>query len=283
VSKDPRHVFGNPQSTLNSTPPANSNITSYPYYSAYCPSAPMLGQNNTCNGDTNGRSAIMVTAIGEESFKDATGSGVFNTTADTVAWNANDADNDFANTTNPKPWFDTSEPFLNQFEVYDKYGTPYFFSGEPFIDFNNNGKHDGPDGFVQSALCQGSLCSTTGDSVSIYAENLIILASSTAYFKPASGTAITLSAPISVGITIADINNQQMPAGTTVQASIPSQTGSIVGSTTYTWPCSSAVGGATWIFNLQPPQGAAVQPGLLIITVTSPGGVVTTAQYPVSG
>ncbi len=31
----------------------------------------------------------------------------------------------------------------------------------PFIDFNNNGTHDGPDGAFNGSLCEGPLCSTT--------------------------------------------------------------------------------------------------------------------------
>ena len=130
-----------------------------------------------CNGTTNGRSPIIVTAIGEESFKDANGNGVFDP-ADTVAWNASNGDNNFtsgAMSGQPKPWQDTSEPFLNEWELFDDFGTPTFVAGEPFIDFNNNGQRDGPNGLVESALCQGSLCDTTSSSVAIYAGNVIIL------------------------------------------------------------------------------------------------------------
>ena len=257
-SKAPRSIAGNPQSTLG-----NSNASP-----AYCPGA-------LCNGTTNGRSPIMVTAIGEESFKDATGSGVFNP-GDTVAWDATNADNNFPNGT-PKPWQDTSEPFLNEWELYDTYGTPTFVAGEPFIDFNSNGKRDGPDGLVQSALCQGPLCSTTGDSVAIGAYNVIIMSGSQANFSPAPGATFNVGTGTSVTFNIADNNNQQMPAGTTVAATVASAAGTIAGPASYTWPCAATVGGANFTFNITPP--ATPGSGSLILTVTTPGSIVTTAFY----
>ena len=87
---------GNPQSTAGTTNPA------------YCSG---LGKSmNLCNGTTNGRSPIMATAIGEESFIDATGSGVFNTALDKVAFDPANADNNFQpgdpnpNNQVAKPW-----------------------------------------------------------------------------------------------------------------------------------------------------------------------------------
>ena len=57
---------------------------------AYCPAS----SSPLCNGTTNGRSPIIVTAIGEESFKDTTAAAYFNP-ADTVAWDASNRDNNF--------------------------------------------------------------------------------------------------------------------------------------------------------------------------------------------
>ena len=173
TSKAPYSISGNPQTTAG-----NANVNR-----AYCSGVGLA--MGLCNSTTNGRSAIYVTAIGEESFKDAIGSGFFETASDTVAWDATDADNNFlTGQPNPnnqvaKPWQDTSEPFLNEWELYDRYGTPTYVLGEPYLDFNNNGKRDGPDGMVESALCQGSLCNTSSSTVAISASNLVILSGST--------------------------------------------------------------------------------------------------------
>ena len=264
TSKSPYSVSGNPQSTAGN---ANTNPN-------YCPGA-------LCNGTTNGRSPIMASAIGEESFVDATGSGVFNP-GDTVAFNANDPQNDFANGT-PKPWDDTSEPFLNEWELGDSYanGTvfvPTYVLGEPFIDFNNDGKRNGPDGLVESALCEGPLCNTTESSVAIYASDVIIVASGAAVITSANAGTPTLSAGGTFNVHITDINNQQMPGGTTVTVvASPNAATTLVSPTTYTWPCVTRVGGLTIPFTFS--AGTSPSPGTLIFTVTSPAGLVSTASF----
>jgi hypothetical protein len=261
VSKAPYSVSGNPKSTAG-----NANASA-----AYCPGA-------LCNTTTNGRSPIMVTAIGEESFIDANGTGYFNP-ADTVAYNAVDKDNDFANGS-PKPWFDTSEPFLNEWEMYDTYFTPVYVLGEPYLDFNDDGVRNGPDGLVESALCEGPLCNTKNSSVAIGAYNIIVLSGNTPVLTPVQGTTFSMGSGTQVNFTITDEHNQQMPAGTTVSASLPSTAGTIIGPSTFTWPCSAAVGGQVVPFALTPPTGAAVQPGQLILTITTPSpAIVTTVFY----
>ncbi|MGA9025517.1 MAG: Ig-like domain-containing protein [Steroidobacteraceae bacterium] len=270
-SKAPYTVSGNPQSTSGN---ASANA-------AYCP-------GNLCNGTTNGRSPIMVTAIGEESFRDANGNGIFDP-GDTVAFDAADADNDYlsgANLGQPKPWFDTSEPFLNQWELYDTYGTPTYVLGEPYIDFNNNGQRDGPDGLFEGPLCEGPLCNTTQTSVAIGAFNVIILSGSTAnvtVVSPTTGAPYSVSAgTTNFTFNIADDRDQQMPAGTTVAASVvPGTAGSVVAGTPYTWPCAFPVGGQHVSFALSN-QSTTPTAGTLYITVTTPGGIVTTYSYPLA-
>jgi len=279
VSKAPRTVAGNPRTTSGN---ANADPN-------YCPGV-------WCNGTTNGRSPIYVTAIGEESFKDVNGSGYFNP-ADTVAWDATNLALNWPSgpmVGQPKPWQDTQEPFLNEYELYDAYNNPVWVPGEPYLDFNGNGKHDGlnlggtdfiGDGLVESALCQGPLCSTTGSTVAIFDTNVIILSGSTALFTPAAGTVFHYGAgsSISASIVITDQNNQQMPAGTTVAASLANAAGTIQGPATYTWPDSTAVGGLTFTFDCVAPTPPALPAAAsLIITVTTPGSIVTTQFYTVA-
>ena len=263
VSKAPYSISGNPQSTAGN---ANTNA-------AYCP-------GNLCNGTTNGRSPIMVSAIGEESFIDATGSGVFNP-GDTVAFNANDPQNDFPNGT-PKPWDDTSEPFLNEWELGTYYANntvfvPTYVLGEPFIDFFNTGTREGPDGLVESALCEGPLCNPAGASVAIYAGDAIIVSTSHANFYTSGGTP-TLSSGGSFSVRIADDHNQQMPGGTTVTTTVsPSSATTVIAPTSYAWPCSEAVGGQVITFTTA--AGSTPSPGMLLITVTTPDKIVTTQSF----
>jgi hypothetical protein len=272
TSKAPYSVSGNPQSTVASASNTNSNPN-------YCPGPAIFG-GALCNSTTNGRSPIMVSAIGEESFIDATGSGYFNP-GDTVPFNANNPQNDFPNGT-PKPWDDTSEPFLNEWELGDSYadGTvfvPTYVLGEPFIDFFNTGKREGPDGLVQSALCEGPLCSTAGSSVAIYANNVIVLSGSGAYVTW-SGTP-HLSAGGSFSIRLTDLHNQQMPGGTTMSITAsPSSATTIVSPTAYVAPCSEAVGGQS--IPIITSAGSTPSAGTLLLTITTPAGITTAYSIP---
>ncbi len=219
----------------------------------------------TVNGVTNGRSPLLVSAIGEESFIDANGNGIFDP-GDTVPFNS---------TLSTKAWDDTQEPFLNVNEHFDANGIPVYDAGDPFIDFNNNHVHDGPDGMFNGPLCQGPLCSSQ-TSVAIGASNIIIMSGSQAVFTPASGT-FTIGTGATLTFVITDARGQQMPAKTTVAASVSTNAGQFVGATTYNWPCTSAPGGQAYSFSLIPTT--TPQPGVLFITVTTPGGLVTTASY----
>jgi hypothetical protein len=291
VSKTPYTVSGNPQSTGG-----NANVSA-----AYC-SNPVATALNLCNSTTNGRSAILVTAIGEESFVDGSGTGYFDP-ADTAAWDATNPDNNFTTGSSagkPKPWQDTSEPFLNQWELYDQYGTPTYVFGEPYIDFNNNGTRDGPDGLVESALCQGPLCNTSSTSVEIGASNLVILSGSHPNVNILAATngvtsgAVVVGAGTTITLDIFDDRGQQMPSGTTVAFSLSG--GSTVAITspqpTAGWPCSTAApyvdkaGNfiAGQVFNVTLKAGTTIPaaPGSLFITVTTPRGLITTLAIPLS-
>jgi hypothetical protein len=292
VSKGHDTSSGNPQST-------NGNAKASP---AYCTG---LGQSmGLCNTTTNGRSPVLVTAIGEESFIDKNGNGIFDA-GDTVAFDAANPDNNFPNGT-PKPWQDTSEPFLNEWELYDAYGTPTYVAGEPFIDFNTNGTRDGPDGAFNGPLCTGSLCSTD-TSVAIGASAIIVMSGSNANLQvlapSISGTAYSYNngntttsvGSLSLTVEIFDGNLQQMPAGTTVVATISTgTTASITSPAPAAWPCSAAPpyvsGGVTYAglpftFDIAPPNpapGTGLTAGNLYITVTTPKGLITTFAIPIA-
>ena len=300
VSKTPYTLAGNPQSTSGS-----ANVST-----GYCSTAVSnlvtagILPATLCNSTTNGRSAIFATAIGEESFTQTDGTGYFDP-ADTVAWDATDADNNFTSGSQagqPKPWQDTSEPFLNQWELYDQYGTPTYVLGEPYIDFNNNGTRDGPDGLVESALCQGPLCNTSSATVEIGAPNLIILSGShpnaniLGTTHGITGGLVSVTGGTTITLDIFDDRGQQMPNGTTVAFSMSG--GSTVAITSPQpaggWPCSTAapyvdgsgrfIAGQTYNVALTPanptPANGQVY-GNLFITVTTPRGLITSLSIPI--
>jgi len=279
VSKAPYAVYGNPATTI-STPYTNTAAN-------WCgvPPNPNSPYTSYCTGTTNGRSPIIVTAIGEESFIDANGSGVFNS-ADSVAFDPEDKDNDFPNGT-AKSWFDTSEPFLNEWELYDTYGTPTYVLGEPFIDFNSNGLRDGPDGLFEGALCTGPYCNTKSSTVAIYASNVIILSTHHANIQLDPGNSYTV--PASIGMWIYDDNYQQMPAGTTVTVAFDTNAGVLSSPPPAAWPCSQAapsfntdgtVRSAGLHYSFGVAATSTTAKGNMYVTITTPGGFATTYAIP---
>jgi hypothetical protein len=277
VSKAPYVVNGNPATTAGTVHTNNAANWCSPTTNAYC------------NGTTNGRSAILVTAIGEESFIDSNGTGYFNP-ADTVPFDPSDKDNDFSSGVG-KPWFDTSEPFLNEWELYDTYGTPTYVLGEPFLDFFNKGVWQGPDGLVESALCQGPLCDTTNSSVAIYQSNVIIVSGHTAHYTLVGGSP-PYTLPTTISMYIYDDRYQQMPAGTTVAVSFTTNSGTLSSPPPAAWPCSNAPpvfdaggnvlsAGTLYSFTANPPTSGAL-PGTMFVTVTTPGGIVSTFDIAVT-
>jgi hypothetical protein len=289
VSKAPYSVAGNPRTTTGSR-----------YLGpGYCSGPAGSASQKYCNATTNGRSPIYVTAVGEESFVDANGNGIFDA-GDTVAYDAADKDNDYSNGS-PKPWFDTSEPFLNEWELSDAYGTPTYIQGEPYIDFNDNGTRDGPDGLFNGTLCEGTLCAPSGkQSAAIFASNIIVASTPQAqYWITSVSPSQTLQEPtgnttptyhLGIGGTfvlngyIFDLNYQQMAAGTAVTFALaPTSAGQITSPTPALWPCSSAAP------TFDPTTGdvlTAGQPftfsasmatsGTLYMSVKSTGGLITT-------
>jgi len=304
TSQAPYVVNGNPATTPGGTTPYNQAPFNW---CAGDLNNKNLAATQYCNGTTNGRSPILVTAVGEESFVDANGNGIFDA-GDTVGFDPTDKDNNFANG-KPKPWFDTSEPFLNQWEIYDAYGTPTYVLGEPYIDFNDNGTRDGPDGLFNGLLCEGPLCAPTNkSSVAVYESNIIIASSQTARYTVASystgysvinGVTYYWVDPIN-GLTLAlyiyDQNFQQMANTTSVGASVQpaasfaSSTVTILGSTP--WPCSTELprfnpdgtlssAGQQFSFQISP-LVANVASAVLSVSVQSlPSKVTTTFNFPV--
>jgi hypothetical protein len=221
---------------------------------------------NPISGLVDGRSPLLVTAIGEESFNDVNGNGVFD-----------DADSTFD---------DLGEPFLNETEHFNG-NIPVYDAGDQYLDFNSDHVRNGPDGQFHGVLCQRSTaspaagsCATT-KSLAIGSSNIIVMSGSHANVtpNPAPGAGYTL--PASPSFHIADDRGQQMPAGTTVAATMSTGTGSIVGPASYTWPCASGPGGMSFSFSMTPPA-TSPQAGSLILTITTPNKLQTVVQYPLT-
>lgn len=206
-----------------------------------------------------GRSTLLATAIGEESFTDANGNGTF------------DGDGTPAN---DEAFTDLGERFLdaNENGTYD--------AGETIYDFNNNSTRDGPDGIFNGVLCLDTAgrCDATKQTTGIGASNLIIMSDSTAFTTPASGTLPTLpSVPgsRSYSITFADVNGNPLPAETTIAATVTGTGLSLGNPSSFTVPCTTQA--TAYPFSVTAATGAT--DGTLTITVTTPKKIVTVLTY----
>ncbi len=213
-----------------------------------------------------GRATIVATVVGEESFIDINGNGVFDD-GDTMA--------DL-----PEAWIDENEDGARG-------------SFEPFFDFNANGTYDAADGAFNGVLCSRTvspLCSPD-ETLHIRKALVLVMSGSGAFIDVVDGTGtqfnmgnpIDLSCDTAVGFTViySDLHHQPMPAGTKV--TVTSSHGSIVLGGSYTQADTTYNGAIAFSGNIEG-TGAAdtTNTGLLIVTVETPGQLISQANYPVT-
>ncbi|WP_297897018.1 invasin [Shewanella sp.] len=192
------------------TPPCTGN--SYARY--------LDGTNSVIAEPRPGRATITAYAIGEESFVDLNGNGLF------------DKDEDFS---------DLSEAFTDHNEDGQYRGSPLPAGAvkEEFIDYNVSGSFNDADGKYTGLLCaQGSEsnCTDTGSDnfkaqLNVFRNLPIVMSGSTPYMRlvnidPVTGNItpvqpidLTADAPQTVYLFLSDLNNNTLPFGTTIIAS----------------------------------------------------------------
>lgn len=196
-----------------------------------------------------GRVSILATAIGEDSFVDTNGNGFY------------DAGEVFA---------DLGEPFRDDNEngSYD--------SGEFFLDFDNSGSRTATDGAFSGVTCTGtgagSTCNLT--TTSIGARTLVIMSTGSAKITGPTTASVPHGTTIDLTYVISDENLNAMPKGTIIKAEATAGAGTLNGTTSYTVPCDASHGGPSYSFSITAPSAAGS--GAVTITVTSPGGLITT-------
>jgi hypothetical protein len=223
---------------------------------------------------TDGRITITATAIGEETFADTNGNGRLDESemplflSVDVAGRANDLDEAFTD--------------------YNEDGAFTPAALEELIDFNNNGIWDARDGLYNGVLCSipahAGCATAVGQpwSVNIRENFVMIMAGSQGF----ASNIIVLDSSANNGdgvldlygeeagqvtLRIADLNNQQMPAGTKVKFS--SSVGEIISEDTYIWPSSNVPGGL--VFGVVVKGEDIPKNGTLFIETETPKGVVT--------
>jgi hypothetical protein len=215
---------------------------------------------------TDGRVTVLAYAVGEESFVDLNANGV----ADKAP--ANELIVNGVSTDMPEAWVDYNED------------GKYQAATEPFIDFNADGVYNTADGLYNGVLCDNTTAPPVGSSVgtcsankSIHVRGDIVIVLSGSYpsvttSAPATVNLLGCGAPQTFGVRISDINNNHMPAGTTVTFAA-SGDGTLVGATSFVVPNTSAVVPLV----VSPPPAAAVPFYNYSISIQGDGTLSTSA------
>ncbi|TRX56409.1 Ig-like domain-containing protein [Thalassomonas sp. M1454] len=243
---------------------------------------------NNMGQEYGGRVTILATAIGEESFADLNGNGLFDVGAEATQFlNGQDVAN------HP---YDIGEAYVDHNE--DGIFNPQQAGGEvggeneEFADFNTDTIYDVADLKYNGVLCSeeaqaNNLCSDV-KSVNVRGSLVIVASGSHAYLAVDktidAHDDISLNLPddnvvnitgentAAASVIIADIHNQPMPAGTIIE--FTATAGSIVGPDTFVWPNDNHNGGRAFSVSIEGEDEP--KSGSLIVEVTTPSGVKTT-------
>jgi hypothetical protein len=203
----------------------------------------------------NGRVTVLAHAIGEESFADVNGNGVFD---------------------NPDSFTDLPEIFRDD----DENGVHNAIAGEFFLDFDASSTYSAGNTLFDGLLCQDTTgrCSTS-QTLGIGSSGIIIMSGSAAFISDDVG--LTLMAPGNVTFTIGDLHGQPMPAGTTVK--LTAGNGTIIGPSEYVVGCTSFDGPLTYPFFVDADTTSSSSAGVLEVATPGPGvgtgGGVTTTYF----
>jgi len=206
----------------------------------------------------NGRVTIMAHTVGEESFQDLNGNGLFDSSSETLLK-------------------DLPEAFLDA----DENGTMDL--GEKFIDFNGDELYTPADGIYNGTLCApGSICST--DLVHVRDDIQIVMAESFANIQLSPSSPIYFNdiddaRPIT--ITVSGINyGNSMPNGTIVVIT-PPDNAEIEGKSSFT--VENTIGSNVFTILLLPKKEDALgTSGNLQVEVTTPKNNYTTISLGVT-
>ncbi|MGI2174189.1 beta strand repeat-containing protein [Shewanella ulleungensis] len=221
-----------------------------------------------------GRSTITAYAIGEESFVDLNGNGLFDTGEDFI---------------------DLTEAFTDHNEDGNYRGSPVPAGAvtEEYIDFNADGSFNTADGFYTGLLCATSSaanCTQTGvdntqAQLNVFRNMPIVMAGSVPYGRlvdidsagnitPVAAIDLTASTGVSdktISLFVSDLNNNTLPINTTITASLDN--GLLSSSSSFTVGNNASNKPLLYAFTVtreaSPNQKSS---GLLIITVKTPLG-----------
>jgi hypothetical protein len=180
---------------------------------------------------------------------------------------------------------------------------------EEFLDFNKNGTFDVADGKYNGTLCAaGQTKCGSGTATSLHVRNSlqIIMSGSSAIIVSSAGGDVSsfpgsaydpttrtftvnagdssLTPPAKGGTIFAqfvvrDVNDEPMPAGTTIALTASGNGGSVSDPSAFTVPCMTADDPASNTYTFGVTGADDVGTGVLTLKVTSPSGVQSIYQY----
>jgi hypothetical protein len=267
----------NPRTRNLSFPASGTTAASNVYTDNKCSS------NNHNLGCDDHRYTILATAIGEESFNDCYGTGLYNSTTSSQCPNG-----DF--------FVSLPEAFLDSNE-----NGAFNGDSETYIDFNHNQSYDAASGKFVGLLCNDANCDTQS-SLNVRQNLVIVMASSTltVYVSNAAPTpvqtatanvaptnAVSSVGPIPLGasktvyVTVADSALQVPPVGTTISASL-SNGGTVLAPSSYTVPATNQFGYYYNPYTIQAPTTSTSLSDVLVITATNPNKTISSVSIPVT-
>lgn len=218
---------------------------------------------------TNGRVTVLAYAVGEERFVN------------------NDGNYLFSSSTEWSPAIDDlGEAYLdiNEDNVYNA-------GIETYIDFNSNGSYTAKNGKFDGILCDTTIAGLCNkQTVNVRGSQVITFSGSFAVgtiISPASLDLGGCGGVQTITLTIKDLNNNPLPAGTTIAVS--TDNGTILGdSSTVLWD-TTAPGGTTHTVYIKGDGTLAgavctdtTLSGAFNVKITTPKGNITTASIPVN-
>jgi len=243
------------------------------------------------------RVTIFAHLIGEESFVDINGNGVFDVNEayeDIPAEGFRDDNEDGVFAGRDSNGIIAEDATEDVDDCKAETGVVCLQPGgdnEEYIDFNNNGRFDGlVNEKFNSVLCMDESVGCTQDLIPIWKNITILQAGSTAYISVIEGgldkevaanyyQVVNISAGAKTVVAyVADRFNGRMPSGTTI--SFATSNGVIVGPSSCTVLNSSSLGFTSCSVAIKRSEDAdeASDTGPLTVTVTTPGGFITTSS-----
>jgi len=201
-----------------------------------------------------GRSTIAAYTVGEESFNDANGNGIFD-----------DGDTHT----------DLGEPYLD----IDEDGA-FDSVSEEIFDYKGNGTRQTADGEFNGVLCNRSVAPLCSTETGLYISRSLVLVMSGATShvdvlpKP---LVIPKGGTLAGSVVISDLHNQPMPAETKV--SIVSTVGSITTGGSYKFPATSDNRATELAFVVE--GNDENKSGLFTVETETPKGLITRHSFPI--